>query len=645
MKKQQHSRTHSKLSNNKYISRFLLVSLNVDVILQETTAHSRRQKLNAITDGSGLESAYGETLSRIKRQGGGRARLGMAALMWISHAERPLKTDELCQALAVEIGSLNLHPDGVPSIGTLLTCCQGLITVDKEASTVRLIHITLQEYLRGHPDNFGKVHSTIAETCLSYLNSQQIRALSPGSSPDLQGQPFLKYSSLYWGAHARRDLSDYARRLALMLFDDYNHHISTKVLLESQQDTSYDIDFNKPFLFSGLHCASFFGIAEIVAGLIEVEGCDINQRDCVDDTPLMWAAVNGHERVVEMLLGQGDIRPDKPGEDGQTPLWVAAWKGHEGVVKMLLGRDEVNPQKPDKKGRTPLWCAAIAGNERVVKILLQRDEVNPDQSGNDGTTPLFSAAENGQEVVVKILLQRDEVNPDKPDNVGRTPLLKAALNGHEGVVKILLQRDEVNPDQSGNDGRTPLWYAAHNGNEGVVKILLQRDEVNPDKPDNDGLTPLSCAAGNGHEGVVKILLQREEVKPDQSDNEGQTPLWCAAANGREGVVKMLLERDEVNPDKPDNDGQTPLWCAAEGGYEGVVKILLQRDEVNPDRPDNDGQTPLWCAAENGHEGVVKILLERDVVRPQQPTKRRPSTTLGSHLHKAPRTGENATRTG
>jgi len=73
----------------------------------------------------------------------------------------------------------------------------------------------------------------MAETCLSYLSSHQVRALSAGASSDLQGQPFLEYSSLYWGVHARRDLSDCARLLALKLFDGYNHHISTKVLLES----------------------------------------------------------------------------------------------------------------------------------------------------------------------------------------------------------------------------------------------------------------------------------------------------------------------------------------------------------------------------------------------------------------------------
>ena len=187
--------------------------------------------------------------------------------------------------------------------------------------------------------------------------------------------------------HARRDLSACAKQLALKLFDCSNY-ISTKILLEAEEGNDYALEFNKPYLFSGLHCASLFGIVEIVTDLIEVEGCDINQRDCVDNTPLVWAAIGGHERVVEMLLERGDISPDKPGEDSQTPLWFGAWNGSEGVVKMILERDEVDPDKQDSYYRTPLWIAAWNGHEGVVKLLLERDEVNPGKPDNNGQTPL-----------------------------------------------------------------------------------------------------------------------------------------------------------------------------------------------------------------------------------------------------------------
>jgi len=48
-----------------------------------------------MTNGLGLGDVYGATIERIKAQGGEKSRLGMEALMWISHAERPLKANEL----------------------------------------------------------------------------------------------------------------------------------------------------------------------------------------------------------------------------------------------------------------------------------------------------------------------------------------------------------------------------------------------------------------------------------------------------------------------------------------------------------------------------------------------------------------------
>jgi len=378
---ERHLTNYLKLSTDRYISRFLLVSLNIDAVLQETTIHRRRQKLNGMTSGLGLGDAYGATLDRIKGQGGERARLGIAALMWISHSERPLKADELCHALAVEIGSPHLNSDDAPSIGTLLACCQGLATVDKEASTARLIHYTLQEYLRAHPEFFRTAHSAMAETCLSYLNSHQVKALSTNLSSYPQGSPFLEYSSQYWGVHAKRELSDCAKSLALKLFDDYSNHISTEILLQRQDLYLYMIDSSKISLFSSLHCASVFGIVGVVDSLLEAEGCDINQIDCAGNTPLVWAALSGHEEVVEILLGRDDIHSDKPDLFGQTPLWHAALNEHEGVVKILLRRGDVNPDKPDKGGRTPLHYAAKYGHEGVVKILLGRGDVNPKKTG------------------------------------------------------------------------------------------------------------------------------------------------------------------------------------------------------------------------------------------------------------------------
>ena len=119
----------------------------MDAVLADATIHQRRQTLHRMTNGSGLDDAYGRTLDRMRAQRGNRVKLGMEALMWVSCSKRQLKAGELCQALGVELRATDLNVDNAPSMRTLLSCTLGLITIDEQASTPRLVHFTLQEYL------------------------------------------------------------------------------------------------------------------------------------------------------------------------------------------------------------------------------------------------------------------------------------------------------------------------------------------------------------------------------------------------------------------------------------------------------------------------------------------------------------------
>ena len=387
-------------------------------------------------------NVYEATIKGIRARNEDRWRLAMAALMWISHAERPLKTDELCHALAVDPSSTGFNAENVPSISTVVGCCQGLIAVDKEASKVRFINVALQEYLSCDPEIFlvREPHSEMARICLTYLNSQQVKDLSVAFSPEAPGTPFLEYCSLHWGVHAKKGPSALVTSLALNLFQEYDGHISAKLLFEPKEHLdplNSRTDLGAGFRFSGLHCASFFGISEVVAALLGMGYYDINEVDFDGSTPLTLAALNGHGEVVKMLLELEGVEPDKPDNHGGTPLFYAAEGGHEEVVKVLLEREGVNPDRPDNKGRTPLSEAAMWGHEGVVEILLKREEVNPDRSDKAGRTPLSHAAGNGHERVVKILLAREEVTPNKPDDYGYTPLMLAMRDEHEAVMELL----------------------------------------------------------------------------------------------------------------------------------------------------------------------------------------------------------------
>ena len=167
----------------------------MDAVLNDTTVHQRRKTLHKMTSGFGLDDAYSTTLDRIRALRGNRAKLGMETLMWVSCSERPLKVEELCHALAVEAGTKDLNAQNVPSLRTLLGCTLGLVTIDEQALTVRLVHFTLQEYLAAHPNLFIAPHSMMAEICLTYLNSQSICELPTVTHDFPSTRPFLHYPS------------------------------------------------------------------------------------------------------------------------------------------------------------------------------------------------------------------------------------------------------------------------------------------------------------------------------------------------------------------------------------------------------------------------------------------------------------------
>ena len=320
------------------VARFLLVSLNIDAILEEVTIYNRREKLEEMTKGKGLGDAYTATLARIRSQNGSKSRLGMEALMWISHSERPLKALELCQALGVERGKTDYNFRNMPAIETVLRCSLGLITIEASSSKVRLVHFTLQEHLSNASSLFHSPDSMMAEICLTFLNFQCVRDLSTALDSPPVSAPFVGYASCYWGTHARKELSQRAKSLALMFLDGYDKHISSKLLLIHEGDwhLSERNGNNSVEGFTGLHGAAYLGIVEMISFLLEKRKWDVNSTDVDGNTPFVWAARKGHEDTVRMLLALPDVDPDISNADGRTPLMWAAECGHKGVVEELL---------------------------------------------------------------------------------------------------------------------------------------------------------------------------------------------------------------------------------------------------------------------------------------------------------------------
>ena len=498
----------------------------MDAVLEDATIHQRRQTLHKMTDGLGLDDAYHTTLGRIREQKGNKAKIGIEALMWISHSQRLLKAPELCHALAVEVGTTDLNIHNIPSIRTLLSCTLGLVTIDEQESTVRLVHYTLQEYLAAHPNLFTATHSMMAEICLTYLHFRSICELPTTLHTIPSTTPLLHYASCYWGFHARKEMTEVVKHLAIGHLERDANHISADILLcEETVDFLPQCDRpddEHPDLhgFTGLHCIAYMGVTEISTEMVKMKRWNLNGRDSNGATPLIWAAKHGNLAFAKLLLQQTAVDPTLSDKWGQTPLTHAASVGHEDLVKILLERADIDPDLPDSNGQTPLSLAAEEGQEGVVKILLARGDVDPSLPDAVYWSPLSKAIKYGHEGVVKMFLERTDANPNCPDQLGWTPLSYAAHFTKESVVRMLLARGDVNPNSRNSNGRTPLSYAAESGLWNVVKILLERGSVDLDSSDKDGRTPLSYAAEEGHERVAKMLLERGDVSPNSSDRTG-----------------------------------------------------------------------------------------------------------------------------
>jgi hypothetical protein len=113
-----------------------------------------------------LRLAYDHAMERIYGQKAGLKELAQQVLGWITCAKRPLTTTELQHALAVEIGDQELDKDNLPQLDDMTSVCAGLVTIDEESNTIRLVHYTIQEYFERtqkqviHDPNLLICHST-----------------------------------------------------------------------------------------------------------------------------------------------------------------------------------------------------------------------------------------------------------------------------------------------------------------------------------------------------------------------------------------------------------------------------------------------------------------------------------------------------
>ncbi|KAL7924627.1 ankyrin repeat-containing domain protein, partial [Trichoderma austrokoningii] len=472
-----------------------------------------------------LEQAYKQAMDRINYQMPGIQVLGKATLAWITCAKRKLTTSELQHALAVEVGSTKFDRDNLPEIEDMVSACAGLVTIDEKSNIIRLVHYTTQEYFeRTQQAWFPDAETEITKTCVTYLSSSVFESGVCPNKYELQARLrsnlLYDYAARNWGHHA--GAASETRLILDFLKSEANVAASSQVLT-GFRGMSYrkhqKLRKHEKKAMMGIHLAAFFGLTSITSWLLD-NGHDPNAKDDRRRTPLSWAASNGHEAMMRLLLEHGaDI--ERMDIKGQTPLMRAIRKGDQTTIVQLLLEKGADIEVKDENGQTPFSLAAEKGHEATVRILLDKG-VNIDAKDEEGQTPLSLAARKGHEAIVQLLLNKG-VDIETKDEDGQTPLSLAVAEEHEAIVQLLLDKGAGTEVKESIFGRTPLSWAAAEGNEAIVRILLDKG-VDIEAKDETGETPLSLAAQEGHEAIVRLLLDKGADVEAKHSISGLTPL-------------------------------------------------------------------------------------------------------------------------
>jgi ankyrin repeat protein len=452
--------------------RFLLPVLLLRNILKEPTLGEMEDKLADLSHS--LSDAFADTISRIQRLPESRSRVGMGALMWLSHTTRALTESELSDALAIHNVQNAVNAKYRPATRTILECCQGLVTVDVKG-VVRLAHYAIREYLRDHSkDLFHQAEATIAVTCLRYLVFENFKDGPWSTESDIKSRigtyPFLAWVATYWGQFARRTERNAEVWSALFAFFS-----SPAAMAVANQVRQYSMDRNPNYWdadecrsFSALHHASRHGLGRTVSRLLESGAYSVNELTEMGATPVIHAAAGGHVLTTRNLLAYG-ANPRLRNWYGDA-LHCAIESNKAATVRELV-RWGMDPNAV-VNDRHILTCALDGDSARAFEALVELGADIDLQSafGAHGHI-FFTAVLWGCDEIVALMLERRWVDIEIRNPKGLTAMHCAAVAGNPTIVRRLLDAG-ANINAMDKKGRTALDYAGAEGKKSMERLLL-----------------------------------------------------------------------------------------------------------------------------------------------------------------------------
>ena len=351
-----------------------------------------------------------------------------------------------------------------------------------------------------------------------------------------------------------------------------------------------------------LSLAAYFGHTETVRYLVGLKDVDVNHAENKSCTVLHCAVQEGHRSVVQVLIDAG-VDIEAKNDVGRSPLLFASSLGHLDIVKMLVeaGADVC---VTDNEGDTCLMLATYCGHTETVRYLVGLKDVEVNHAENNGWTALHLTVELKLPGVVQVLIDAG-ADVEAQDTDGLSPLLFASSSGHLDIVKMLVEAGAV--CVTNNNDATCLMLASHSGHTETVRFLAGLKDVDVNQVhEKDGFTALHCAGQQGRGDVVEVLIDAG-ADIEAKNDVGRSPLLFASSSGHLDIVKMLVKAG-AGVCVTDNEGDTCLIFATYFGHTETVRYLVGLKDVDVNHADNNGFAPLFVAVQEGHGDVVQVLI-------------------------------------
>ncbi|XP_048248343.1 ankyrin-3-like [Haliotis rufescens] len=357
---------------------------------------------------------------------------------------------------------------------------------------------------------------------------------------------------------------------------------------------------------------------------------DINTRGANGHTPVMMAAVQGHQSVFDLLVSkQADLA--LVDEDGNSVLHHACAGGNKAIVQHIVSPSNINTR--GHNGHTPVMLAAGQGHQSVFDLLVSKKAVLT-LVNKSGDSVLHLACQGGHKAIVQHLVSPSNINTRGHN--GHTPVMMAAFQGHQSVFDLLVSKKAV-LTLVDKDGNSVLHLACQGGNKAIVQHLVSPSNINT--RGHNGHTPVMMAAFQGHQSVFDLLVSKQAdltlvdnygnsvlhlaslggnkaivqhlVSPSNINTRGQngyTTVMMAAVRGHQSVFDLLVSKQaDLTP--VERDGNSVLHLACQGGNKAIVQHLVSPSNINTGGI--NGYTPLVIAALSGHESVFDLLISRN----------------------------------